>query len=173
LWVDQAAKPKTTLIREIQRDVITDSLLHVDLYEVVMSQRITAEIPLSFVGEAPIVAQKTALLVRRLDSVQVQCLPNELVGSIEVDLTVLTEEDHAILVKELFVDPTIEILTNPEDVVVQVLPVKEEVVEEIVEEEVEALEVEVITAAKEREEEPKEEFKEPEEEGEGQEAEAG
>lgn len=173
LWIDEADRPRMTLAREIQRDTITHSLLHVDLYEVAMTERITAEIPLSLVGEAPIAAQKRGLLVRGLDSVQVLCLPGELVESIEVDISDLEEDDQAILVKDLIVDGAIEVLTNPEEVVLQVLPVRAALVEEVVGEEVEAREVEVITAAREREEgEPEEELAEEEEEEEEQEAEA-
>lgn len=162
LRIDQADRPRMTLAREIQRDVITHSLLHVDLYEVVMTERITAETPLTLVGEAPAVAMKAGLLVRGLDSVQVQCLPSELPEYIDVDVRVLEEKDQAILVKDLVVDEAIEILTNPEEVIVKVLPIKEMVVEEVVEEEVEPVEVEVIDAAKEREEEPEEVLEEAE-----------
>lgn len=162
LWIDQADRPRLTLAREVQRDVITHSLLHVDLYEVVMTERITAETPLTLVGEAPAVAAKAGLLVRGLDSVQVQCLPGELPESIDVDVSVLEETDQAILVKDLVLDEAIEILTNPEEVIVKVLPLKELEVEEVVEEEVEPVEVEVIAAAKEREEEPEEVLEEAE-----------
>ena len=162
LRIDQADRPRMTLAREIQRDVITHSLLHVDLYEVVMTERITAETPLTLVGEAPAVATKAGLLVRVLDSVQVQCLPSELPEYIDVDVRVLEEKDQVILVKDLVVDEAIEILTNPEEVIVKVLPIKEMVVEEVVEEEVEPVEVEVIAAAKEREEEPEEVLEEAE-----------
>jgi len=173
LRIDQADRPRMTLAREIQRDVITHSLLHVDLYEVVMTERITAETPLTLVGEAPAVAMKAGLLVRGLDSVQVQCLPSELPEYIDVDVRVLEEKDQAILVKDLVVDEAIEILTNPEEVIVKVLPIKEMVVEEVVEEEVEPVEVEVIAAAKEREEEPEEVLEEAEQpEGEEPEGEA-
>lgn len=162
LRIDQADRPRMTLAREVQRDVITRSLLHVDLYEVVMTETITAETPLTLVGEAPAVATKAGLLVRGLDSVQVQCLPSELPEYIDVDVRVLEEKDQAILVKDLVVDEAVEILTNPEEVVVKVLPIKELVVEEVVEEEVEPVEVEVIAAAKEREEEPEEVLEEAE-----------
>ncbi len=162
LRIDQADRPRMTLAREVQRDVITHSLLHVDLYEVVMTETITAETPLTLVGEAPAVATKAGLLMRGLDSVQVQCLPGELPESIDVDVSGLEEKDQAILVKDLVVDEAIEILTNPEEVIVKVLPIKEMVVEEVVEEEVEPVEVEVIAAAKEREEEPEEVLEEAE-----------
>jgi large subunit ribosomal protein L25 len=153
LWVDDGDKPRLTLAREVQRDVITQAMLHVDLYEVVMTERITAEIPLAIVGTAPVVSSKEGLLVRGLDSLQVHCLPDRLGDAIEVDLSILERTDQAILVRDLIVDEDIEILTNADEVVVQVLPVREEEVL-VVEEEVEPGEVEVITEAREIEDEP-------------------
>lgn len=161
LWIEDAEQPRMTLAREVQRDVITHSLLHVDLYEVVMTEKIRAEIPISLVGESPIVEQKGSVLVRGVDSVEVQCFPGELVESIKVDVSVLEEEEQSILVKDLALDEAMEILTDPDEVVVKVLTVRAPLIEEVVEEEVELAELEVATAAREREEEPEEEWPEP------------
>ena len=153
LTLDEADEPRMTLAREVQRDVVTHSLLHVDFYEVVMTEKITADIPVTLVGESPIVARNAGLLVRGIDSVQVQCLPSQLLESIVVDVSVLEELEQAVLVEDLEVDEFIEILTNPEEVLVKVLPLR---LEELVAEEVEAAEVEVIGAGEERAAEPKE-----------------
>jgi large subunit ribosomal protein L25 len=149
LWVDDAGEPRLTLARDVQRDSITHALLHVDFYEVVMTEKITAEIPILLVGESPAVERKIGLLVRGLDSLEVHCLPGQLDESIEVDVSVLTERDQAILVRDLDVGPEIEVLSNPEEVVAQVLSVREEVIEEVPEE-VEA-EVEVVRPEREAE----------------------
>jgi len=127
LWVDDGDKPRLTLAREVQRDVTTQAMLHVDLYEVVMTEMITGEVPLTLVGVAPVVGRKEGLLVRGLDSLQVHCLPDRLGDAIEVDLSILERTDQAILVRDLVVDEDIEILTNADEVVVQVLPVREEI----------------------------------------------
>lgn len=172
LRIEGADEPSMVLAREVQRDVITHSLLHVDLYQVVMTEQITAEIPLEFVGEAPAVAANEGVLMRGLDSVEVQCLPGALVETIEVDLSVLEEIDQSIHVKDLVVDDSMEILTSLDEVVAKVLLVKEEILEEVVEEEIAAPEVEFI-APEEREYVPEEEELEPEEgerEEEGEEA---
>jgi large subunit ribosomal protein L25 len=160
LRIDGASKPRRILAREVQRDVITQSVLHVDLYEVVMTEKITAEIPITLVGEAPAVAAKQGLLVHGLDALQVHCLPDQLSEAIEVDLSVLKEKDQAILVKDLDVEQGIEILTSPDEVVVQVLPLREEVLEPIEAVGVEPAEVEVIGGAREVEGEPKRVVKE-------------
>ncbi len=153
LTLGEADEPRMTLAREVQRDVVTHSLLHVDFYEVVMTEKITADIPVTLVGESPIVVRNAGLLVRGIDSVQVQCLPSQLLGSIVVDVSVLEELEQAVLVENLEVDEFIEILTNPEEVLVKVLPLR---LEELVAEEVEAAEVEVIGAGEELAAEPEE-----------------
>jgi large subunit ribosomal protein L25 len=154
LMIDDAKKARMILARDVQRDVITHSLVHVDLYEVVMTEKITADIPITLVGVAPGVTKKEGLLVRGLDSLQVHCLPDQLMDEIEVDISVLEERDQAILVSDLNVAGNIEILTNPEEVVVQILAVKEKALEVEVEEELEVAEAEIITAAAEGEELP-------------------
>lgn len=152
LLVDEGQKPRMILARDVQRDVITQSLIHVDLYEVVMTEKITADVPITLVGEAPGVSKTEGLLVRGVDSVQIHCLPDHLIHEIEVDISVLEEKDQAILVEDLVVGEDIEILTNPEEVVAQILTVREPVVEPEVEEEV--IEAEAIAAAEEGEELP-------------------
>jgi large subunit ribosomal protein L25 len=148
LRIDDAGKPRMILARDVQRDVVTQSLLHVDLYEVVMTEKISAEIPITLIGEAPAVTNKEGLLVRGIDSLQVHCLPDQLSEAIEVDLSVLEVQDQAILVKDLMVGQDIEILTSPDEVVVKVLALREEVLEEVEELEAEPAEVEVITEAR-------------------------
>jgi large subunit ribosomal protein L25 len=154
LLVDDEKKPRMIVARDVQRDIITQSLIHVDLYEVVMTEKITADVPITLVGEAPGVLTKQGLLVRGVDSVQIQCLPDQLIHEIEVDISVLEEKDQAILVEDLVVGEDIEILTNPEEVVAQILTVREPVIEPEVEEEVEVVEAEAILAAEEGEELP-------------------
>jgi len=162
LRIDDAGKPRMILARDVQRDVITQSLLHVDLYEVVMTEKITAEIPITLIGEAPAVINKEGLLVRGIDSLHVHCLPDQLSEAIEVDLSVLEVQDQAILVKDLIVGQDIEILTSPDEVVVKVLALREEVLEPLEELEAEPAEVEVITEAREIEGEPERVVKEAE-----------
>jgi len=162
LRVGDDRKPRMTLAREVQLDPITHTLLHVDFYEVVMTKKITTEVPLVFIGQSPVMEKREGVLVRGLDSLEVECLPSNLIESIEVNLEDLVEIDQAILVGDLTVDADVEILTDKEEVVAQILPlrVEEVVVEEVVEEVVPS-KVEIISREREeveeREEEPPEE----------------
>ena len=142
---------RTTLAREIQIDPITRSLLHVDFYEVLMTEKITTEVPIVLVGRSPLVERKEAILVQSLEAVEVECLPSELIEAIEVNLEKLVEIDQAILVKDLQAEVDIDILTDGQEMVVRLLPLEApEVVEEKVEEA--PAEVEVVSRAKRKEE---------------------
>ncbi len=142
-------RPRLALAREIQRDAITGKLLHVDFYTVVMTEKLSAEVPLVLVGESPAVERGEGVLQHGISTVEVECLPGDLIHSIEVDLSELEEVGQAIYVKDLKVPPTVEILTEGEEMVVKVAPVVEEVEEEEVA--VAPGEVEVVTKRKEEE----------------------
>jgi len=148
-------KPQMTLARDIQRDVIRYNYLHVDFYAVRMSEKVTAQVPLELVGHAPAVREQGGILTHGLDEVEIECLPADLVASIEVNIDGLVEFNDSISVADLIVPDTITILSDPESLVAKIEPprlVEEEEVEE--EEMVEvSFEPEVLTEAKERIEE--------------------
>jgi large subunit ribosomal protein L25 len=149
-------QPEMALVRDVQRDPIRGSLLHVDFYHVKMTERIRAEIPLEIVGKSPVVELKEGILLQALSAVEVECLPGNLVDAIEVDLSDLTEVDHALYVRDLAVPAGLEVLTDLNEMIVRVVPLE---AEEKLEEEVvaPAAEVEVLTAAKLKEEAGEEE----------------
>jgi large subunit ribosomal protein L25 len=159
LKVDSAKRPKMVIIRDVQREPLTGSLVHVDLYQVKMEEKLKLEVPLMFVGEAPAIKDKGGILVQNMNSVEVECLPANMPHSIEVDLSVLMELDQAVHVKDLSVDEGVTILNDPEQPIVQIARsrVEAEIAEELVaaeavaeEEEVE--EMEEVEAAETKEE---------------------
>jgi len=143
-------QPQMALVRDVQRDPIRRTPLHVDFYRVKMTERITAEVPLEIVGESPAVEAGEGILLQGISTIEIECLPGNLVDAIEVDLSDLVEIDQALYVRDLAIPASIDVLTSPDEVIVHVVLMKEEEEEE--EEELimpVAEEVEVITAAKE------------------------
>jgi large subunit ribosomal protein L25 len=132
LKVGRSSQSQMALTRDVQWDAITSRPIHVDFYAVVMTEKITTEVPLVFVGEAPAADQAGAILLQNLDEVEIECLPGDLIEAIEVDLSELKEMDQAIYVKDLRVPPTLEILTDPEEIVAKVGWTAPEEVEEVV-----------------------------------------
>ncbi len=140
LKVDSAKRPKMVVIRDIQREPLTGGLLHVDLFQIKMEERIKIEVSLLFVGEAPAIRDRGGILVQNMNSVEVECLPAKMPHNIEVDLSVLQEIDQAVHVKDLSVDEDVTILTDPEQSIIQIArsKVEVEIAEELVAAEAEA-----------------------------------
>jgi large subunit ribosomal protein L25 len=128
--VEGQTEPEYTLLREVQRNVISGALLHVDFYRVMMTESITTEIPLLITGESPVVEKKEGILLHGLSEVEVECLPGDLVDAIEVDLSELTKVGQAMLVRDLAVPASIKVLTDLDETIVHVVPVEEMVIEE-------------------------------------------
>jgi large subunit ribosomal protein L25 len=151
LSIGDGGKPKMTLVSEVQRDAITNELYHVDFYQVVMTETVTAEVNIVFTGQPPVVQQDDVMLLQGADSVEIECLPGDLIHSIEVDLSSLLEIDDAIYVKDLQVPDNVAILTDGDELVAKVqylyIPEEEEEEEEWIE--VAPEEVEVIAKGKE------------------------
>jgi large subunit ribosomal protein L25 len=158
LQIEEKKEPLTALVRDVQRDILTDALLHVDLYRVSMTQEITTEVPIELVSESPAVAEGIAMVLHLLDRVEIECLPGDLVSSLELDISPLQNVDDALHVKDLSVPEGITVLTDGEGVIVRLahavrLPEEEEEEEEELLVEIAADEVEVISRGKEEEEE--------------------
>ena len=155
LVVDDGATSHTALIREVQRDVLTDNILHVDFFQVQMLEKISTTIPLRLIGESQAVTQEAGVLLQGVVEVEIECLPGDLVDAIEVDISSLTELEQEITVADLVYPPGVEVLADPREMVVRVMTTYEE---EEIEEEVSIFpaEVEVIGRPGREEEEPEE-----------------
>ncbi len=141
--VDGSA-PVKALIHAIQRHPTTDRVIHVDLYQVKMSEKLEADIELNFIGESPAVKEQGGILIRTLDKVKVSCLPTDLVHSIDVDISVLKTFDKRIHVSDLVVSPGLTILDKGDEVVASVMPPRSEAELASLSEKVEAVDVSAV-----------------------------
>jgi len=85
LKVDSARKPRMVMIRDIKRDPLTQELLHVDFFQVEMTHKVKAEVPLLFIGEAPAAKSSRVMLIENLTTLHLEALPADLPRNIEVD----------------------------------------------------------------------------------------
>lgn len=74
------------ILKDIQFDVVTDSLNHVDFLELVDDKKVTALLPLKFTGQAEGVKAGGRLEVK-MKNLRVRTYPRYLVENIEVDIT--------------------------------------------------------------------------------------
>ncbi|MBI2459716.1 MAG: 50S ribosomal protein L25 [Parcubacteria group bacterium] len=120
------APPAKVIIKDVQRHGLTDGVIHVDFYQVDMSKKITAQIPLNFIGEAKAVKELGGTLVRNMAAVEVECLPGDLVSHIDVDISVLANFDQFIRLHDLALPGGLALVQQTNEAVVGVVETKAE-----------------------------------------------
>jgi len=125
-------KPSTflVLVNNIQKNPLTLALSHIDFYQPAATKEIKVKVPLVFEGEAGAVKNFGGTLVKNIQEIQVQALPQNLPHEIKVNLETLDELEKSILIKNLIIPNGVKILKNPEEIVAQVMP-PEEIEEEL------------------------------------------
>lgn len=122
--------PRNVLIQDVERHYLTNQPIHVDFYEVKMSEKLTATVQIEFIGESHAVKALGGTLVKVLNEVEVECLPADLPSHIEVDITSLKTFDNQIMVKDLNVSDKVEIKAESDEVVATVQPPRDMAAEE-------------------------------------------
>ncbi len=124
------ARQKNALIQDVQVDPVSGNLMHVDFYLVKMNEKLKTEIPLQFTGESTAVYQQEGILIRPLETIEIEALPGDLPESFVVDISILDDFEKTITVADLTVPEGVEILTPAEELVAKVeAPVSEEELE--------------------------------------------
>lgn len=119
LVVDEKDQSKV-IIQDVQRDPVSDGILHVDFYQVQMDEKLKTNIALHFIGTAP--AEKTfgGVIVKSKNELTVECYPQDLTDKFDVDLSVLEKMEDVIKVKDLKVSEKITILDDAEEIIASV-----------------------------------------------------
>lgn len=134
ITLNYQGKDIRVIIKESQRDGLSGKLLHIDLFQINMADKITTEIPLHFIGESKAVKEKSGFLIKDINSLEVHCLPNNLVDHIDVDISSLVNYHDEILVSDLVLPLGMELSNLEKRVVVSVMPPRvQEVTPETVE----------------------------------------
>jgi large subunit ribosomal protein L25 len=150
LTVDGEPEAYVVLARHVQRNPLTGRLLHADFYQVRLTEKVRTSPRLEFVGESPAVKEGTGVMIFAMTEVEVECLPTDLVNSIEVDLSVLEDLGDSIQVGDLPIPSGVTILADDGQVVVNLVAPRaalaEALEEELAEGELEEEEEEEETA---------------------------
>ena len=119
LKVDDDAAVKV-LIHEIEIDSITRIPKHADFYQVNLKEKLRTEIPLVFEGVADAVDILGGSLIHVKSEVEIECLPDNLIHELVVDVTKLKTFDDTITVADLVVPEGIEIITEADQTLASV-----------------------------------------------------
>lgn len=158
---------QNVMIKEIQADPVTDEILHTDLIQIAMDKAVQVSIPIIFQGEAIGVKTEGGFVDVITRELEVECLPQDIPENVVLDISEL-HLNQSLKVKDIMIPESVEMLSDPDTVVVHIAVPHEE--EEVVEEEEEEVligeEEEPEVIKKEKVEEEKEKEEEKEEEGE-------
>lgn len=127
---------RPVLVRGVQYDPVTGSLLHIDFYQVNLKEKVRVPVPIELIGQEPEgVHLGEVVVLQNLHEVEVEALPTDLIEKIEVDISSLKNIDDAILVDQLQFDRgKLEVLASPEEVVVKLAPAITEEMRKLMEE---------------------------------------
>lgn len=112
--VEGGKEPVKVLIQDVQYDPVKQKPIHFDLRQIRMDKEMEVAIELRFVNEAPAVKAEGGTLVKSMEELNIHCLPNDLVSSVDVDLSVLKTFDDAICVKDIKLPIGIKVMDNLE-----------------------------------------------------------
>lgn len=126
-------EPVKALIKEVQKGGLKNNLIHVDFYKVDMKKKITIEIPLNFIGESKAVKELGGTFIKNLDTVEVECLPGDIVKDIDVDISPLQTFEDVIKLGDLKIPEDIKLVNQKDLIIASVIEPKEEI-EEVKEE---------------------------------------
>lgn len=125
LAIDERS-PIKVLMHEPQYHYLRNEPIHADMYAVNMTKKIETAIPIHFVGESPAVTEMEGNFISSRDELDIKCLPSDLIPAVEVDISVIKTFEDQIHVRDIAVPETIEVITDPEEVVALVTPPRSE-----------------------------------------------
>ncbi len=118
------------LVKEVQRHPFKNFILHFDIYEVDMSEKLRVSIPVVLENRDEIRVQPSVLL-QLLDEIEVECLPGDLPSEAKVDVENMEIGDVVTVENlDIFGNDKIEIFVEADEVVASLSEPREEVIVE-------------------------------------------
>ena len=152
---DDEEDEEIVMIKDYQRDVIKDEIIHVDFQQISMDEKINVSVPINLVGEAYGV-QEGGVLQQLMREVEIEALPDEIPDKLDLDINDIDVGD-SLQVSDLEIEEDIDVIDSYDEVIVTIVTPSEEIEEEEEELEEEFIEPEVIGEEGEEVEEGEEE----------------
>ena len=127
ITIDVDGTEYPALVRERQRDYIKDRLIHVDFLAVSLTEKIRAEVRIELTGMSLAVKDFDAVLVTGLHTLSVECLPADLPELVTVDIAPLAKVGDSIHVRDVSLGDKVQILDDPDEMIVNATYAKIEV----------------------------------------------
>ncbi|TSC74645.1 MAG: large subunit ribosomal protein L25 [Parcubacteria group bacterium Gr01-1014_44] len=101
VYINLDGQALPAIIYEAMRDAISDKFIHADFYKVNLKEKISAVVQLVFAGESPAVKELAGILVKNINEIEVEALPQDLPHEIKVDISGLKLLKDHLAVKDL------------------------------------------------------------------------
>lgn len=118
---------RIAILRDYQTDPLTGKVLHADLFEVSMDEKIKVTVPIELTGETPVgVKQSGGILQFILREIELECLPLVIPDNILIDVSKLNVGE-SIHIRDIQVAEGVKIIIDPDQVVLTIAsPVSQE-----------------------------------------------
>jgi large subunit ribosomal protein L25 len=124
LQVDGEERP--TFMRDVQRNPVSDKILHIDFLQISLSEKVRMEVPIHIVGKAPAVETYGGILTHPSTTIMVEALPLAIPNMLEIDVGGLTEIGQTLHASDLVAPEGVTIVSDAEQTLVRVdLPAAE------------------------------------------------
>ncbi len=123
------SKDQLAIIKQVDFDPKKHQIRHIVFQAIKQNEKIQTEVPIELEGDIP--AELVGLMViRNLDTVEVEALPNNLPDKVVVDATKLSEIGDKIHVSDIKQTNNVVVLTEPESIIATVEETKAQISEE-------------------------------------------
>lgn len=107
------------LIHNIHKD-FRNQVIHADFFKVNLKEKVKTTVPIELIGEAKAVVDEIGMLMSIANEVEVEALPTELPEKVELNIENLAQIDEQLTVGDIKSPEGVEILTDPNQVVVKI-----------------------------------------------------
>lgn len=111
---------KLAILKEYQTDPLKGDILHTDFFEISLKEKVTVHVRIVTRGEPIGVKRDGGILQHVLREIEIKCLPDKIPGHLEADISKL-EIGQSIHVKDIQVGEGIEVITTPDEILVNVV----------------------------------------------------
>lgn len=120
LAIESEEKTRPVLISHLQKHPVTRQILHADLHQVNLKEKIKAMVPIVLEGEAKAVSDKIGILLQTLSEVEVEALPTDLPEHLTINVEKLVAIGEQITVADIKPPTEVIILTDAHQVIVKI-----------------------------------------------------
>jgi large subunit ribosomal protein L25 len=120
LNIEGEKEKKPVLVHELQKDPVSDKFIHIDFFQISLTEEVSVKVPLIFEGTSLAVKDLGGTLVKNISELEVKALATNLPHEIKVSIDGLNNFGDHILVKDLILPKDVKATAKPDEIVVSV-----------------------------------------------------